>query len=202
MRFSDAVANRCSTSAALCAVRACVSAFSAATALARASPVCSVTSWASSVINTSPARTRSPALTRMPAIVATIRLEMDADSRAATTPPASSRSAVSIAATGATVTGIGSPAFACGPVLAPAAGGQTTRHNTERDDSNQSIHDHHVLGSEDILPRAARARARAPRSGESRPFRRSWPATLPPAPLRRLAARRSLWRARSRTDRG
>ena len=88
------------------------------------------------------------------------------------------------------------------PVLAPAAGGQTTRHNTERDDSNQSIHDHHVLGSEGTLLRAARARDRAPRSGESRPFRRLWPATLPPAPPRRLAARRSLWPARPRTDRG
>ncbi len=114
MRFCHAAASRCSASAALCSVRACASAFSAATALARACPVCSVTSRASSVINTSPARTRSPALTRMPAIVATIRLEIDADSRAATTPPASSRSAVSIVATGATVTGIGSAAFAWG----------------------------------------------------------------------------------------
>ena len=202
MRFCHAVANRCSASAALCSVRACVSAFSAATALARACPVCSVTSRASSVINTSPARTRSPALTRMPAIVATIRLEMDADSRAATTPPASSRSAVSMAATGTTVTGIGSSAFASARSSPAAAGGQTARHETERDDSNQSIHDHHVLGSEGALLKAVRARDRAPRSGESRPFRRSWPATLPPAPPRQPAARRSPWPARPRTGRG
>ena len=94
------------------------------------------------------------------------------------------------------------PAFAWGRSSPLPQADRPPASNTEHDDSNQSIHDHHVLGSADIVSRAARARARAPRSGESRPFRRLWPATRPPAPPRRLAARRSRWPARPRTDRG
>ena len=186
---------------ALCAARACVSAFSAATELARVSPVCSVTSRASSVINTSPARTRSPALTRMPAIVATIRLEMDADSRAATTPPASSRSVVSIAATGTTVTGIGSSAFASARCSPPP---QADTPPATRPRATIPINRFMTITS--LAPRpflkAVRARVRAPPSEESGPCRRSWPATLPAAPPRQPAARRSPSPARPRTGRG